>query len=134
MSQRPLPRITPDNKRFWDAAAQNRLVLPHCQHCKRFFYPIAPICPICLSGDVKWRELSGRGKVSSWIVFRKAFFPYFEDKLPYAVVQVELEEGPRINGNLLGVAPDAIRIGMPVRATFETITPEIHLPQFEAAG
>lgn len=134
MAQRPLPRITSDNRPFWDAAREHRLALPYCPGCRRHFYPIAPVCPHCLSDAIEWRDVSGRGRVSSWTVFHKAFFPFFEDRLPYAVVQVELEEGPRINGNLLDTPIGAITMGMPVTVAFETVSDEVTLPQFRAAS
>jgi len=50
--------------------------------------------------------------------------------VPYAVVQVELEEGPRLTTNLLECDLADIKIGMPVEATYEDITEEITLVQF----
>ncbi|MBI4182805.1 MAG: OB-fold domain-containing protein [Proteobacteria bacterium] len=132
MSQRPQPRITDDNRPHWEGAREGRLVLPYCEACARFFYPISPFCPFCLKAPVAWKPVSGRGRVSSWVVFHKAFYPYFADRLPYVVVQVELEEGPRVNGNLFGLDPGSIRLGLPVEATFEREGAEVTLPQFRA--
>lgn len=131
--ERPLPPITPLNRPFWEAAARGKLVLPACRGCGKVFYPIAPVCPACASGEIGWRRACGRGTVSSFVVFHQAFFPAFRDRLPYAVVQVELEEGPRYNANLLDMDPADIRIGMPVEVTFERVTEEITLPQFRPA-
>ncbi len=130
---RPLPVITEHNRPFWRAAAEHRLVLPACEACGRVFYPIGPMCPYCHSAELGWRQVSGRGAISSFVVYHQAFFPYFRDRLPYAVAQVELEEGPRFNGNVLEIAPGALRIGMPVEVTFEKVTEEITLPQFRPA-
>ena len=52
-------------------------------------------------------------------------------ELPYAVVLVKLDEGPRLYSNLVGVTNDAIRIGMRVRARFEPVTEEVTLVKFE---
>jgi uncharacterized OB-fold protein len=51
--------------------------------------------------------------------------------MPYAVVLVELDEGPKLYSNLVGVSKDDIRIGMRVRAAFEQATPELTLVKFE---
>ena len=128
---RPLPVITEDNLPFWKAAAEHRLVLPSCRDCGKVFFPIGPVCPDCHSMSLDWTQVSGRGVISSFVVYRQAFYSFFRDKLPYTVVQVELEEGPRFNGNLLGVEPGDIHIGMPVQAVFERVNDEVTLTQFE---
>jgi len=57
----------------------------------------------------------------------------YADEVPYAVALVELEEGCRITGNLVGVDVDAITADMPVQVTFRDVTEEITLPVFEPA-
>jgi len=130
LSERPLPVITDDNRPFWTAARQHKLVLPACLDCERPFYPIGPICPFCFSPRLTWLEMSGRGVISSFVVYHQAFFPWFKERLPYAVALVQLEEGPRINGNVLGVPSTVLHIGMPVTVVFEDVTGEVTLPQF----
>ena len=49
------------------------------------------------------------------------------------MVIIKLGEGAKMISNLVGVPPDAIRIGMPVRVVFEDITAEITLPKFRPA-
>ena len=132
-AERPLPVITDQNRVHWEAAVRHELVLPQCTNCRKVFFPIAPVCPFCNAADPGWQKVSGRGKVSSFVVFRQAFFPFFKERLPYAVVQVELEEGPRFNANLFDMDPADIRIGMPVEVTFEKVNEEITLPQFRPA-
>jgi uncharacterized OB-fold protein len=46
---------------------------------------------------------------------------------------VELEEGPRLLTNVVGVAPDAVRIGMPVRVAFRGDADGLATPVFEPA-
>ena len=54
----------------------------------------------------------------------------FASEVPYAVVVVKLEEGPRFLSNVVGIKPHEIRIGMPVEVTFEKISEEVMLPKF----
>ena len=129
--ERPLPILSRLNRPYWDAAAAHRMDLPCCNACGKVFYPIGPVCPACFSNDLGWRTVSGRGTVSSYVVYRQAFFSFWKDKLPYAVVQVELDEGPRVNGNLIGMDPEKISIGMRVAATYERVDDNITLPHFE---
>ena len=60
------------------------------------------------------------------------YFPAFEAEIPYNVAYVELEEGPRLMTNLVGVANNAIYCDMPVEVVFEDVTPEISLPKVPA--
>ena len=131
--QKPLPRVTPDNRPFWEAARRHELRLPQCQDCKRLWWPPGPVCPDCLSERHEWTRVSGRGTVSSWVVFHKAYFPSFANDIPYAVIQVELEEGPRLISNLVGVPNEEVRVGMPVEVVFDDVTPEITLVRFRRA-
>jgi uncharacterized OB-fold protein len=131
---RPLPRITPDNRPFWEAARRHQLVLQRCQECRRFRYPPAAVCPDCLSGQSEWTPVSGRGRITTFVVFHKAWFPSFADDLPYNVIQVELDEGPRLTANLVGAPNAEIRVGMEVDVFFDDVTPDITLPRFRRAG
>jgi uncharacterized OB-fold protein len=127
---RPLPRITPDNRPFWEATRRHELRLQRCTACGRFRYPPSPVCPDCLGETAEWTRVSGRGTVTTWVVFHKLYFPAFAGDLPYNVVQVELEEGPRLTANVVGAPNDAIRIGLPVEVVFDDVTAEVTLPRF----
>jgi uncharacterized OB-fold protein len=45
----------------------------------------------------------------------------FEDKVPYALAIVDLDEGVRMLANLIHVAPDDVKIGMRVKVCWEEI-------------
>ena len=128
--RKPLPRVTADNRPFWDATRRRELALQRCRACGRFRYPPAPVCPECLSEQFEWAPVSGRGTVTTFIVMHKVYFPAFAADAPYNVVQVELEEGPRLTANLIDVPNDQIRVGMPVEVVFDDVTAEITLPRF----
>lgn len=124
---RPLPHLYTDDLPFWDGARRGELRLPRCRACGETWWPPSPVCPKCLAGDVEWYPTSGRGRVASWVVFHKAYYPGFET--PYNVAWIELEEGPRITSGVVD-APDDLRIGLPVDVVFEQLTDEITLPMF----
>ena len=71
----------------------------------------------------------------SFVVVHGPVLPAFAERVPFAVVLVELEEDPqlRIVGNLLDVAPERVRIGMPVTVDFETVGDDVVLPQWRAS-
>lgn len=127
---KPLPQITERNRPFWEAAKRHELRLPRCKECRSWVFPIAPMCQQCWSEDLAWERCSGRGTVSSWVVYHRAFDPSFAEDVPYAVVQVDLEEGVRFISNLVDIAPNQINAGLQVEAVFDDVTPEISLIKF----
>ena len=62
------------------------------------------------------------------------YHPGFVDDLPYNVAVVELEEGPRLNTNIVGVENEDLRVGMPVEVVFEELSDEVSLPKFRPAS
>ncbi|MFN0090229.1 MAG: Zn-ribbon domain-containing OB-fold protein [Acidimicrobiales bacterium] len=131
---KPLPSLSNLNRPFYEGLKERRLTLQRCLACREIWYPPGPFCPACWSRDIEWAELSGRGKVTSWVVFHQAYYRSFEADLPYNVAEVELEEGPRLLTNLVGVANDEIRLGMPVEIVYDDVTDAITLAKFRPAG
>ena len=85
----------------------------------------------CGQSDFVWTDASGRGHVFSYTVLHRAPDPAFRDDLPYVVAIVALEEGPRLLANVIGCTPDAVSIGMPVHAVFETVASDIGVAKFK---
>jgi hypothetical protein len=113
-----------------DAARRHELVVQRCAGCGALRFPARSICSRCLSRDATWVPTSGRGTVFSFAVMHQAMHPGFAAEVPYAVVVVELEEGPRVLSNLVDCPPAEVRIGLPVEVVFEAVTPEVTLPKF----
>ena len=130
---KPLPRITPDTQPFWDALRERRLILPFCEECGRAHLPPGPVCPFCFSDRLAWRPATGTGTVSTWTVVHKAWFPAFADDVPYNVVQVELDEGPRLTASVVGTPNEQLAVGLRVVIDFDHAAPEITLPRFRPA-
>jgi uncharacterized OB-fold protein len=132
MTYRMPPTVTPDTQFFWDGVKQHRLLIQRCISCGRLRHPPGPMCPACQSLDWEAVEASGRGTVFSFVMPEHPRFPFLE--YPYIVALVELEEGTRLVTNLVGVAPDEVRIGQPVQVTFAEFDGDVVLPQFTPAG
>ena len=100
------------DQRYRQALAQGKFLIQRCGACARaVFYP-RMVCPHCGAPDLGWEAPSGRGTVySTTVVRRKA-----EAGGDYNVALVDLEEGVRMMSRVEGMAPDAVRIGMTVRA------------------
>lgn len=129
---KPIPSPAPESRRYWEGCKKHELWLPFCRQCQRFYFYPRDFCPQCFSWDVEWRRASGRGRIYSFGIHYRAWHPAWAQDIPYVSAIVELEEGPRIYTNIVGVEPDLakIRCDMPVEAVFEDITGEISLPKF----
>lgn len=130
----PLPGTAPEADKFWASLRENRLVLQKCEVCENLVHPPQAMCPDCRSMRFKWEKAEGTGVVYSYVVTHQAIHPSLAGHTPFATVEIELTEGPRIISNLLDVSPDDIEIGMPVEIVFDHITPEVTLPLFRRRG
>lgn len=127
--QKPLPTITPLERPFWEHARKHELRLQRCSACRRYRYPVSPVCADCDSDRYEWSRVSGHGKILSWVVFHRCYFPSFANEIPYNVAMIALDEGPVMVSNVL--APnESLRGGMPVEVVFEDATPEFSIPKF----
>ncbi|MCU1458461.1 MAG: DNA-binding protein [Actinomycetia bacterium] len=116
---RILPRVTSNNEFFWTGGLHDELRFLRCQDDGYYIHPVQPICPICHGKNLAPETVSGRATVVSYTVNHQAWMPAPE--LPYVVALVEIEEqaGLRLMTNTVGIAPEDVRIGLEVEATFE---------------
>src|SRR5438874_2180073 len=124
----PLPALEPESERFWRACREGWLEISRCRGCGWYVHPPRPVCPRCHGRDLGWERTSGTGTVVSYTVNHQRWIPTME--VPYVIALVELAEqaGLRLTTNLVGCAPDDVRIGMPVRVRFEPVSDAIALP------
>jgi uncharacterized OB-fold protein len=132
--QKPVPEPTQESKPYWDGLNEGRLLLQSCGRCGKVRHYPRPLCDACYSFEVKWIEASGAGQVHSWTITHHAFHPAFKGELPYVLATVDLEEGVRLQAPLRGVPAQDLRLGLPVRVTFERMSEGLTLPAFVAAG
>jgi uncharacterized protein len=131
---KPLPEADALTAPYWKAAAEGRLVVQRCAACERYqFYPRAH-CTTCGAHDPQYQEVSGRGTVHTFSVIHRNGSPGFDVEVPYVFAIVELEEGPRMTANVVGVDPEEVVVDMPVQVTFTRISDEIGIPQFTKAA
>jgi uncharacterized OB-fold protein len=130
---RPAPGADPETEAFWNGVNEGRLLVQRCQSCGNHqLYPRWR-CLRC-RGQVAWVEAGGGGTVYSFTVIRQNFSRSFRHLIPYVVALVDLDEGPRVMSNLVGCDPADVRIGMPVRVRFESVSDEASVPLFEPAA
>jgi len=130
---KPVPAADEESEPFFQGAREGKLMLMRCKSCGAYRFPSRDRCDVCWSTDTEWVQASGKGTVYTFGIMHQLYHPGFKDEIPYNVVVVELAEGPRTYSNLVGIANDQIRVGMPVEVTFERISDEISLPKFRPA-
>lgn len=128
------PPIDKYNAPYWAALRERKIRIPRCRACGHLQFPMGPCCSSCLGEAFDWIGCSGRGTIWSYVVYHHAFHPSLADKLPYNVAEVQLEDGPKVISNIVGVPPDALQAGMEVKAHFDRIDDELTLLRFEPAG
>jgi uncharacterized protein len=129
--KRPRPALTQDNQFFFDGATQHKLLIQHCTECGTLRHPPRPACAKCRSFEWDAHQATGRGTIYSFVVNHYPQVPAFD--YPLVVALVELEEGTRLVANVSGIAPDEMRIGLPVVAEFVKFDDDLTLPVFRPA-
>jgi len=99
-----------------------------CPTCRTVFFPPRSVCPACVThrrsfGKMEPFQLSGDGEVFSYSIVHDAA-EGFEMQVPYVLALVKTPEGPTLTGQVVDVAPDQIRIGLRVHATFRKLREE----------
>ena len=101
-----------ESQPFWDAATEGRFILPQCASCGRYHWYPRAICPFCFSDQIAWKPASGKGRIYSYTVMRRA-------SVPYVVAYVTLEEGTTMLTNIVDCDFDALAIGQDVQLVFK---------------
>ena len=133
---KPVPSPQGESDFYWEKAKQRELWLRKCNSCgKAYFYP-RDISPCCFSRDTSWMKASGKARLYTFGIVHRPTDPSFRDDTPYVNAIVELEEGPRMPTNIVGIEnplPENLNIGIALEVTFEDITDTIALPKFKPA-
>jgi hypothetical protein len=114
-----MPRPRREDREYWEGAARGELRIQHCSNCGRHQHYSRMLCSHCGKETVEWVTASGNGTVYSFTVIRQNGVPPFNERVPFVVATVDLDEdGARLIAAMPSVAPDDARVGMRVRATF----------------
>jgi len=118
----PLPYASWETRGWWEGAGRGELVIQRCGDCGTVQHKPRGLCVTCLSDRIDHVVASGRGLVHTFTVTHQNQMPAFRDACPYVLAYVELEEGPRVLTNIVGVDPADVTIGQQVVADFATST------------
>jgi uncharacterized OB-fold protein len=98
-----------------------RLTGSACESCKTNYFPTRKLCPKCRrKGKIVQKQFSGKGKIYSFTEVT-AGPAGFELEAPYVLAIVELDEGPRLTAQVVGVGEKDVAIGSPVEMIFRKI-------------
>jgi uncharacterized OB-fold protein len=134
MTEKPfrlLPDVGSDNEHFWHGGADGELRFVRCQDCQVYVHPPSPVCPDCLSRNLRPEAVSGRARVHTYTLNHQPWIPGFEPPYLVAIVDIEEQEGLRLTTNLVGCEAEEVEIGMPVKVCFEEREEGIFIPLFE---
>ena len=120
-NNKPMPIPTEISAPFWEGLKAERLLIQQCDDCNHWvFYPRRH-CPACFAHALTWREVNGAATLYSYTVTRIATLPDFADEMPQILAVIELEQGVRINSNLVGLDETEVKIGMPLQPVFAEV-------------
>lgn len=131
--RKPLPHIDEESRPWWEAAQRHELYAQKCRDCGALrFHPRAQ-CTSCLSSRTEWIRCKGTGKIYTFTVTNQNQATGFREALPYVMAWVEVDEGLKMLTNIVDCPPEQVKIGMPVEAVFDDVTPEVTLVKFRPA-
>ncbi len=114
-----VPRPNEEDGEFWEGARRGELRIQHCTTLRA-----APALRRASSAStaaqttLEWVTASGLGTVYSFTVIRQNGVPPFNERVPFVVAAVDLDEaGARVLAAMPTLAPEAARVGMRVRAS-----------------
>ena len=125
------PMIGRDSQYFWDGTAIGELRIQTCNACGVLRHPPGPACPDCGALDRGHVVAAGTGTVFSYVVHRHPPVPGKE--LPIVIALIDLDEGVRMVGEVVGPADDEIEIGTRLRVDFNRVDDELTLPVWRRA-
>ncbi|MEV0764021.1 OB-fold domain-containing protein [Nocardia sp. NPDC050435] len=128
LAKRVRPMVSKDTEFFWDGTKLGELRIQRrpdgtLQH--------PPVPALWQDKDVQtdYVVASGRGTVFSFVVHHAPKVP--GRQLPYVVALVELAEGVRMLGELRGIAPADVTIGLAVEAGFDKLDEDNVVPYWK---
>ena len=138
---RIMPVASDLTRPYWDAAREGKLSLQRCQGCQSYNHPPVYLCGVCCdpTAELRFEEVSGKGTLRQWYVAHDTSIEGWEDRVPYAVICVELDEQEDLllMGNLLnheyGDLGEGIEIGMRMEVVFDKADDTYYVAQWQPA-
>jgi uncharacterized OB-fold protein len=129
---KPIPVPDDVTRPFWDAVNRHQLTVQRCSACGYYNHPPRSVCDSCLSQELRFEPVSGRGRIHTFTVMHQRDVPGFETESPFINIVVELDEQPMLLmvSNLPISERNRLRIGGSVMVDFEDRGNGVTVPQF----
>ncbi len=129
---KPIPLLDEISAPFWTAARNRQLAIQRCLSCGYYNHPPRAVCDACLSQDLSFEPVSGRGAIYSFTIMHQKDVAGFENEAPFINIVVELDEQPMLLmvSNVPITQRERVRIGARVEAYFEDRGDNVIVPQF----
>ncbi len=127
---KPAPHPSPISEPYWRSLNEGVLSIQRCATCGSLQHYPRPFCVRCLSQEIEWKPVSGRATLFSYTIVRRAASPAFASDVPYVLAIVELEEGPHMTGNVIGIPVEEVSVGMALELSLVTVGDGQALPQW----
>jgi uncharacterized OB-fold protein len=122
------PNITVYAKNYWDGLKKRKLKAQKCKKCGEVFFPPRARCPKCLSKELGWVELSGRGELYSW---SEIHVPPLAFEKPYVLGIIDLEERVGRIITRIDAKPEELKIGMKMKINYVDVEEDLTLCIFK---
>ena len=116
---------------YWRTIPQRyKLVGQKCKKCGSVNFPPKGVCKYCnVSSEFEDVQLSGKGKVHTFVLISAGGAPpeFAEQEKAggqYPVAIVQLDEGPKVIGQIADADPKEVKIDMPVTTELRKIYTE----------
>ena len=90
-------------ERYKEALIEGKFLGLKCNKCNGYTVPPKKVCIECASEDMDIVEIKEKGEIKTYTVIRVSPEGF---EAPYIVGMVELDEGPWVMGNIIGVDPE----------------------------
>jgi len=91
-----------------------------CDKCGKWHFPPRLVCDGCRNETFTRKAMRRTGKILTHTVIHMPPAA-FKDESPYAVAIIEMDDGPRITTQVVGIAPGELKIGQRVRLEFRRV-------------
>ena len=120
-TQNPPVSIDPSRLRLDDPdGTVGTLLGMRCRECGVCMFGAAVFCQACSSVELEAVDLSRTGNLFSFTIVRVPPDGW-PGPVPYVLGEVELLEGPHVLAEVVGVAHEELRVGMPVQLALEPV-------------
>ncbi len=129
-ASRPVPHPDAASAPFFDGLRQGQWRVQSCTACSTGQLGRTR-CVACRSPELVWQDGSGEGTIFALATVVANNNEAFNHGRPYNIAIVQLDEGPQIYSNIVGMSGEHLRIGLRVRVVYTALSGGEVVPAFE---